>query len=295
MDSAIDNLSYPDLVALLREENRPPGGARSVWALARAAGVHAASRVLEIGCTTGFTSMTLATLTGCKVNGIDTSVASVDEARRRAATLPPEYAQRIAFTEGDALDLPFADSSFDLVVCGGATSFIADQAAALKEFQRVLRPFGFVSVTNLCYVSPPPDKVTSALRDVLGFRPRSWDASGWLALFTSNGLQVLDCVVKRLMSRPPGVIDGHIEALLEQEHLKCLDFDARSALSDRWSHALHAFNENHRYLGYVQALLHEPPSVCSNQTELFLEPGAWDPVSQQLVGTSWDGLIGEGR
>jgi ubiquinone/menaquinone biosynthesis C-methylase UbiE len=289
MDPAIDNLSYADLVALLREENRPPGGARSVWGLARAAGVHAASRVLEIGCTTGFTSITLATLTGCRVDGIDTNVASVDEARRRAVTLPPEYAQRITFAEGDALDLPFDDGSFDLVVCGGATSFIAEQAAAINEFQRVLRPFGFVSVTNLCYESPPPDEVTSALHDVLGFRPRSWDASRWLALFTSNGLQVLDCVVKRLMPRPPEAIDKHIEALFKQEHLQCLDSDARSALIDRWSHAMHTFNENHRYLSYVQALLYEPPSVCASQTELFLEAGAWDPVAQRLVETSWDG------
>ena len=79
---------------------------------------------------------------GGRVDGIDTNVASVDEARRRAATLPPEYARRIVFAEGDALDLPFDDSSFDLVVCGGATSFIADQAAAVNEFQRVLRPLG---------------------------------------------------------------------------------------------------------------------------------------------------------
>jgi SAM-dependent methyltransferase len=43
--------------------------------------------------------------------------------------------------------LPLPDSSFDLVLCTQAFHFLVDPAAAVREFQRVLRPNGHVVIT----------------------------------------------------------------------------------------------------------------------------------------------------
>jgi SAM-dependent methyltransferase len=43
--------------------------------------------------------------------------------------------------------LPMADGSFDLVLCTQAFHFLADPPAAVREFERVLRPGGHVVIT----------------------------------------------------------------------------------------------------------------------------------------------------
>lgn len=46
------------------------------------------------------------------------------------------------YTQGDALALPYADTSFDSVLCGYALCGFTDEHAALAEMQRVLKPGG---------------------------------------------------------------------------------------------------------------------------------------------------------
>ena len=49
---------------------------------------------------------------------------------------------RVTYTQGDALALPYADSSFDSVLCTYALCGFPDERAALAEMQRVLKPGG---------------------------------------------------------------------------------------------------------------------------------------------------------
>jgi len=59
------------------------------------------------------------------------------------------------------------------VVCGGATRSLM-KAAAISEYRRVLRPYGFLSITNLFYRSERLRNCGQA-RDVLGFdMPTVW-------------------------------------------------------------------------------------------------------------------------
>jgi ubiquinone/menaquinone biosynthesis C-methylase UbiE len=71
---------------------------------------------------------------------IDSSAGMLDEARSRAARLGRE----IEISQADAEALPYADASFDAVVCTLALCSVADRAGALAEMYRVLRPGGLV-------------------------------------------------------------------------------------------------------------------------------------------------------
>ena len=62
--------------------------------------------------------------------------------------MPPAGAA-IQWQEGNATALPYAEASFDLVVCQHGLQFFPDRVAALREMRRVLAPGGRVLVIVL--------------------------------------------------------------------------------------------------------------------------------------------------
>lgn len=94
--------------------------------------------VLDLCC--GHGAMTsLLQERGCQVTGLDFSAAMLSRARQRAPNAQ--------FEEGDAQDLPFADASFDLVMCNFGIMHLPDQPRALSEVRRVLRHNGTFAMT----------------------------------------------------------------------------------------------------------------------------------------------------
>jgi ubiquinone/menaquinone biosynthesis C-methylase UbiE/predicted ester cyclase len=75
---------------------------------------------------------------GAKLTGIELSPEMAELGSRRATELGREIDMRV----GDAEDLPFPDESFDTVVCTYGLCTIPDDAAAIREAKRVLRPGG---------------------------------------------------------------------------------------------------------------------------------------------------------
>jgi SAM-dependent methyltransferase len=90
-------------------------------------------RALDAACGTGRHAAELARR-GHEVDGFDLTPEMLAIAR---ATVPTAR-----FVEGDLLAVPFADGSFDLVVCGLALAHVASLSAAVSELARVLAPGG---------------------------------------------------------------------------------------------------------------------------------------------------------
>ncbi|MBX0322079.1 methyltransferase domain-containing protein [Halomicroarcula sp. F13] len=81
-------------------------------------------RVLDVGCGTGELTRVLREETGGTVVGLDADAALLE-------SVPGPVAQ------GDATRLPFADDSFDLVVCQALLINLPDPEVAVREFARV--------------------------------------------------------------------------------------------------------------------------------------------------------------
>jgi demethylmenaquinone methyltransferase/2-methoxy-6-polyprenyl-1,4-benzoquinol methylase len=74
---------------------------------------------------------------------------AVDFSRQMLALAQPKFAGRnIRSIEGDALHLPFADSSIDLVTCAFGFRNLASYPAGLAELHRVLRPGGEIAILD---------------------------------------------------------------------------------------------------------------------------------------------------
>ena len=75
---------------------------------------------------------------GVQLTGIELSPAMLERAQRRASELGRDADLRL----GDAAALEFPDASFESVVCTFSLCTIPDDAAAVAEVRRVLRPGG---------------------------------------------------------------------------------------------------------------------------------------------------------
>ena len=110
--------------------------ARDLAALATVIG---GSRVLDVGTGTGIGAEVIVNLGGTVV-GIDPSVGMLDVAR---ATRPS-----ITFLAAQAIDLPFPDGSFDVVLGNFVLAHFAKVETALFDIKRVTRPGGVIGFTT---------------------------------------------------------------------------------------------------------------------------------------------------
>jgi ubiquinone/menaquinone biosynthesis C-methylase UbiE len=143
----------------------------------------AGERLLEIGPGTGYYSLDLAgwVAPGGTLELFDLQREFLDHTLRRAADAGRE---NLVATQGDATSLPYADGSIDAVVLTAVLGEIPDQAAALTEIERVLRPGGRLVVGEL--VGDPHFTSARALRERgeasgLRFDERSGPPFGYFA------------------------------------------------------------------------------------------------------------------
>jgi SAM-dependent methyltransferase len=140
----IDRLLPDDLAAVDEFHIRGREGSEELVALA---GIRKEMRVLDVGCGIGGPSRYLARTVGCRVSGIDLTDEYCEVARMLAARTGVDAL--VDYRQGDALDLPFEDSSFDLVWTQHASMNIDDKTRFWAELHRVLEPGG-----KLAYYDP---------------------------------------------------------------------------------------------------------------------------------------------
>jgi ubiquinone/menaquinone biosynthesis C-methylase UbiE len=101
-----------------------------------AAGLPEGGDVLEVAPGPGFLSIEMAKTGGLRVTGLDISKTFVELAGRNA----DQVGVQVDFQNGNASKMPFADQSFDFLVCRAGFKNFSDPVGALREMRRVLRP-----------------------------------------------------------------------------------------------------------------------------------------------------------
>lgn len=121
------------------------GGLDRYWRRVVTAAIapRAGEKILDIAAGTGTSSVPLRDA-GAEVVAADFSLGMLTKGAERQDAL--------AFAAADALHLPFADASFDVVTMSFGLRNVADTGAALREFARVTRPGGRLVV---CEFSTP--------------------------------------------------------------------------------------------------------------------------------------------
>jgi ubiquinone/menaquinone biosynthesis C-methylase UbiE len=117
-------------------------------------------RVLDVACGTGAVARLAAQKVGSSgsVSGVDINPGMLDVARRNE----PDNGAPLEWHEGDATELPFEDSSFDVVLCQQGLQFIPDKKAALREMYRVLVPGGSLGICVWRSIEHSPSSLAKA-------------------------------------------------------------------------------------------------------------------------------------
>ncbi len=266
----INDLSYTDFIALIRETNRCPGGKDTIRRVVQNSFITRESRVLEIGSNTGFTSLEVAHLVKCRVDGVDVSENCVLEAKNKLQGDTKEIKKLVNFQVGSAYKIPFDNDTFDLLIGGGATSFMDKKSKAVSEYVRVVKPWGFISVTQLFYAKKTPTKVIDAVSESIGVKINPWGKDKWLSIFTeqTSKLEKYYFYEGRLTHREPVSVDDYVNYFISKPHIQALNVDVQEAIRKKWKGYLEVFNENHKYLGYFTVLLRK--THYDEEPELFI-------------------------
>ena len=119
------------------------------------------SRVLEIAAGTGALTRALASRLPATVSIVATDLnqSMLDQAEATGTS------RAVIWRQADAMQLPFADREFDVVVCQFGVMFFPDKAKAFAEARRVLRDGGvfLFSVWDRIETNEFADDVTRAL------------------------------------------------------------------------------------------------------------------------------------
>jgi demethylmenaquinone methyltransferase/2-methoxy-6-polyprenyl-1,4-benzoquinol methylase len=115
--------------------------------------------VLDLCCGTGDLSLALAEQGKAHIIGADFAHTMLVRAKEKvgaafSAQRNGQAITSIPFLEADALRLPFADSSFDLVTTAFGFRNLANYESGIREIQRVLRPGGTIAILEF---TEPPD------------------------------------------------------------------------------------------------------------------------------------------
>ena len=143
------------------------GGLGAVDALARRAGITAASRVLDICAGLGGPARFLASRRGCRVVGVELNPGRAAGMERLTRRVGLRHA--VSVVRGDATALPFGAGRFDACVSQEALLHVADKAAVLTEARRVLVAGGRLAFSD--WIAHP------GLGDVERARLEDWMAA----------------------------------------------------------------------------------------------------------------------
>ena len=130
------------------------------------------ARVLDLCCGTGDLAFALAAECAKQLPSAKTNATSGEKTRQAARITGADFAHpmlvracekdqapgghaAVEFLEADALNLPFADQSFDLVTTAFGFRNLANYAAGLAEVHRVLRPGGSIAILEFAEPEGP--------------------------------------------------------------------------------------------------------------------------------------------
>ena len=152
LDAVVARGIAPDAIteAVLQQHDQDHyGGTAATERLITEAAVRAEDVVLDVCSGMGGPARYLAWKTGCDVTGLDLTASRVEGATE--LTRVAGLSDSVRFVHGNALDMPFQDTSFTLAIAQESFAHIPDKPRLLAECARVLHPGGRLVFSDILH------------------------------------------------------------------------------------------------------------------------------------------------
>jgi SAM-dependent methyltransferase len=224
-----------------------PAGKEFTLTGGRFAGIHPASRVLDIGCGYGEGVCNITAEFRCKAIAIDTSSENISFAQELA--IERRVSHLIEFRHADVKTVDFSDDPFDLILAeGGVNSFIG-RRNSLELTRSWLVPRGWIEFSDLIFLS---DKVPSEVQAIFDHDTYQYETeASYRKLVADAGFTI------HFMSLvPPSGWDNyyaHMARRLEDEK----GFFADKKIKRAFHQEIDVFYrlEGFRYVGYLVGII----------------------------------------
>ena len=262
----IKKMSYNEIIGLVRETNRTPGGLNTIKTVARMLNLNNNSKILDIGTSTGHTALEFGRLLNCEVVGIDINDESIKTATERCSRFKLD---KVKFQIDDATNMSFKDGIFDVVFAGNVTSLVNNREAALNEYWRVLKPNGYLVAVPMYYIKEPSEKLVDDVREAIQVNIEVQHKEDWKKFFLRENDEIFEEVDFKFLKCSDEEINEFCKNILERDHLKKLKKESMETLKECYYNFMHLFNENNSHMGFTVFIIRRKESDIFNDPELY--------------------------
>ena len=164
-----------------------PGGVEDARDLAKKAGITKDQHVLDVCSGLGGPARCLVRDFGCRVTGMDLLEYQCEQATRRNREQGLDHL--IEIHQGNAMEMPFPDASFDVVWGQDGWCHVPDKGCVIAESARVIKPGGTIAFTDHLGTEQITDELQELMRNMAC--PNLETLAGYRRLLEQNGFSVL--------------------------------------------------------------------------------------------------------
>ena len=182
----IENLSYTDFVGLINQWNVLPGSYSTLSKWVSFSHLDKTSKILEIACTTGFSSRELALMSGCSGDAFDLSQKSIESAKDNKEKYAPEVGINYFQQDGYIFN---PDKKYTHVVMGASLGFFSDPPKMMERCLSFIEDGGYILASPFYIVDEIPQHLVDKAKKVFNFSITTSKYKDIMSLY--NKLEIL--------------------------------------------------------------------------------------------------------
>lgn len=144
-----------------------------------------------------------------KVIGIDFTEAMIDKARKNAEKLG---FHNVEFRKGDIEKMPVNDNSADVIVSNCVLNLVPNKDGVFKEINRVLKPGGHFSISDIVLAGALPTKIREAAEMYAGCVAGAIQKQAYIELIDLNGFKNVTIQKEKPIIVPDDILSNYLSS-----------------------------------------------------------------------------------
>ena len=142
-----------------------------------------------------------------KVVGIDFTPEMIEKARNNADKLG---LNNVEFRLGDIENIPLMSNVADVVVSNCVMNLVPNKPKAFAEVQRILKPTGHFSISDIVLVGDLPEKIKNAAEMYAGCVASAIQMEDYLKIIENSGFKNITLQKKKPIIVPDGILKNYL-------------------------------------------------------------------------------------